>query len=400
MFVSLGAGKNQIPLITALKNLQIPVIGIDQNPNSIGKKYCDVFYQNSIYDKEKIIKLLRPYKNQLLGIYTRSFGKAIQIANELAFLLELPHNPINAIQQYQDKKNIIKIALHHRDLKTQKNMIENLNNAKTWIIKPKDSYCFYAKKNIILEKNWDKVQPYLQNENFIVEPYYEGSEYIFFGVVIDGQLYPLLITQKERILEGELIFCDFSHFFPNDLDPETKYKIFQICQYIVKKTEIQIGPFLAEFVVSKNEIFFIEAAPEIGGEGIPDFMFPEILNIPYFEMIVDLYSKKPIKNKNFYKELLYKKLLEKKEKSMLIQFILQEESYFQNLIFPKELYMSPYYYYSEILKDPNTKTYYQNKNQDRLGFFVLSGKVPLEILQKEKDIILKKTIINYSENSL
>ncbi len=70
---------------------------------------------------------------------------------------------------------------------------------------------------------------YIQNKQYIIEPYYEGKEYIFFGFILNKQLYPLLITQKEKVQSEKdpLFLCDTIHYYPNDLTYETKLKFFK-----------------------------------------------------------------------------------------------------------------------------------------------------------------------------
>lgn len=394
MFVSLGTGSNQIPLLIALKNLDIPIIGIDQNPEAEGKYYCDYFFISSIQDIDTIYKLLKPFEKKLSGIYSRSFGKNIQIANELAKMFQLPHNPLESIKMYENKKNILSIAIQYPELKYQKHIIENIFKAKKWIIKHQSSY---GKKNIFIENNKENIDKWINQKEYIIEPYYEGKEYIFFGFIIDKQLFPLIITQKNKNLNHkELLFCDKSHFYPNDLSYHIKYKIFQISNYIIKKTKLLIGPFLAEFIVNDNHIFFIEAAPEVGGEFICDFLVPEITGIPYFEYLIQIYTGK---NYESLKQILFEKLQTPKNKAMLIEYILQKEGIFKNLYFPKDLFFSPYYYFHKILKKQNSITSYENKNLDRIGVFVLYGETDLENLIKESDKIQKNIQIQYESIS-
>lgn len=394
MFVSLGVGKNQIPLLIALKNKQIPIIGIDQNEHAPGRNNCDFFYQSSILDKKNILEILEPHKDQITGVYSRSFGEAVFIANQIAMELKVPSNPEEALRLFQNKNNILDIALQYGDLKEQLYLKNNLHEAKKWIIRNQNAYQSYAKKNIFIAEDWKVVERYLNNSDFIVEPFYEGKEYIFFGFIIERELYPLIITQKETIFnDEELLFCDECHFFPNDLSYKVKFKIFQISNYIIKKTNLHIGPFLAEFIVNDDKIFFIEAVPEVGGEFICDILIPEVCGIPYFEILIDIYT-----NNNYekLKDDLYHLLIQPKRKSMIIQYVLQSNGTFKYLRFPEELFLSKYYYYHEVLKKENTILIKQNKNLDRVALFVLSGETSIDMLKKEVSKIYKNIKIEYS----
>lgn len=395
MFVSFGTGFYQLPLLNALKNLNIPIIGIDQNPNSVGKNLCDIFFQCSLLEKSKIINFLKPYKKNLIGIYSRSFGKVLETANEIAHYFELPSNPVETMKKFQNKKEILEIALEHSFLQDQKEQIQNIEKSKFWIVKPLYSS---GKRNIQIIKNFKN---FTNKDQFIIEPFYEGKEYIFFGFVISKKLYPLVITQKEIVdfekvhLNYEysnLLFCDKKHFFPSDLNEMQKYKIFQISNFIIKKTNLILGPFLAEFIVNGDHIFFIEAVPEVGGEFIADYLIPDILQIPYFEYLINLYSNQNLES---IKENLNLLLEKEKEKKFIINYILQKEGKFLNLEFPKDLWKSEYYYFHHILKEKGICTTFQKKNLDRLAVFGLSGTESLSKLIQLAQQIEKNTIIKY-----
>ncbi len=392
MFVSLGVGKNQIPLLLALKKLNLPLIGIDQNPQALGKEYCDYFFNVSILEKERILEILKPFRNSIKGIYSRSYGQAIRIANEIAQTFALPHNKESSLRIFQDKKQILHLAINHPDLYHQKELLKYIFKAKKWVIKSKDSYTSFGKQNIYIEENIENIKNLYKNQNVLMEPYYEGKEYIFFGLVLNNQLYPIIITQKEKFFHKELLFCDKRHLFPSDLDYIQKYKIFQICNYIIKKTKLLIGPFVAEFIVDKEKIFFIEAAPEVGGEFICDVMIPEITGIPYFEFLAQIYLGI---NYDVIKQILFDKLKTQKTKSMLIEYIPQREGIFLDLVFPKRLFLSKYYYFHQVLKEKKSITSYKNKNLDRIGVYGLCGETSLYELLKEAEKIYQDIKIFY-----
>lgn len=386
MFVSFGTGFYQIPLLNAIKNLGIPILGIDQNPDSKGKSLCDIFINCSLLEEEKIIKLLKPYKNHILGIYARSFGKVLEIANKVANYFDLPANPTTSLETFRNKKEILNFVLSDPYLNKQKFMIENLESSNKWIVKSTSSY---GKINV---KLIDRLSDFTRDPSLYIEPFYEGKEYIFFGFIINKKLYPLVITQKEivdfdfiqKIPETKnLLFCDRSHFYPSDLTDLQKYKIFQISNAIIKKTNLLLGPFLAEYIVNNDDIFLLEAVPEVGGEFIADYLIPEILNLPYFEFLVQIYMNQNLEQ---IKKTLTKKLLQPKEKVFLINYIFQKEGYFRNLEFPELLWRTKNYFFHHILKEKGSYTKYKNKNLDRLAVFGLMGYSIHDLVETSKEI--------------
>ncbi len=397
-FVSLGTGNHQIPFLIALKNLNYKIIGIDQNPDSPGRDYCDIFWENSITDYKEISQYLKKNKYDIQGIYSRSYGEAVRVANQIAKDWNLIHNPVESLEIYKNKKNILEIAVQHSYLEKQKKMMENIKEASHWIIKKNNSY---GKKEIFLEKEFKNLKEFINSNEYIVEPFYyyepETFEYIFFGFIVNKQLFPLIITQKEILYNENLTieplsFCDKRHYFPSQLSLIQKYKIFQIANYIVKKTKLVWGPFFCEFIVNQHDIFFIEAAPEVGGEFISDDLIPYVLNLPYFEYLAKIYSYQDLE---IIRESLNRILLIKKEKNIIINYIFQDEGIFVDLIFPHELYQSSEFYFARILKNSRTPTSLENKNTDRIGVFSLAGLDPISKLKSLSHNIEKKVVKKY-----
>ena len=90
-FISIGAGKNQLPFILKLKELGFRVIAVDQNSNAVGFAHSEIKIIQSILDYRKIYAaILKLYLDEpIVGIGVRSYGKAVLTASYIAKNLQL-----------------------------------------------------------------------------------------------------------------------------------------------------------------------------------------------------------------------------------------------------------------------------------------------------------------------
>lgn len=319
-FVSIGAGNNQVPLIVAAKSLGYSVIAIDQNPNSSGFSLADTKIIGSIFDREFIIQELRNHPN-LAGLYSRSFGKAVEVANSIAKSFNLVSNRHSALRFFRNKQKYKPILQSW-----QVPVPTDYKDANQYIIRPATGYAKEGLRIVTKEeakqfeatKNNGKNNANNSQNIFIdsfVEPFIEnGRECILLAFVIDGSLYPVVITDRFRNDD----FSDRMHVYPSILPAEVRYQMVEHCRRIVRRSKIMQGPFLAEFIIDQNNRpYLVECAPEVGGEFLADDLVPAVLGLPYFELLIQIYTKT---NLDSIKKQLIRLLEEPRSTSMVIGF--------------------------------------------------------------------------------
>lgn len=106
-YLSIGAGENQIPLIRAAKARGLKVISVDTNPQAPGLVESDIRILESTHEYRKILhsmsKVPLPFK--LMGVGSRSYGKAVYTVSYLAEKLKLRGNPRDTVNLFWIKKN-------------------------------------------------------------------------------------------------------------------------------------------------------------------------------------------------------------------------------------------------------------------------------------------------------
>ncbi|TGM54426.1 ATP-grasp domain-containing protein [Leptospira biflexa] len=295
-YLSIGAGENQIPLIRAAKGRGLKVIAVDTNPMAPGLNESDIKILESTHEYRKILhamsKVPLPYK--LLGVGSRSYGKAVYTVSYLAEKLKLRGNPRDSTNLFLDKEKFKQVVSKY-GIPVPKS-IPNLGTNKTKdkkpellfpiITKPKEGS---GKKGISVlesEVEYKKFTKSKIHESFLLETYTPGDEVTVLGFVINKRFYIISLTDK--ITTGLPNFIEVAHIAPSEhISMAGELKM--ICQSIVTASKLKTGPFVAEFKITKNkECILIEAAPEVGGEFIADQLLPAHYGYDYFKDLLSV----------------------------------------------------------------------------------------------------------------
>jgi biotin carboxylase len=283
LFVSIGAGLNQIPLIEEAKNLGYHVIGVDVNSNAPGFMKCDIKIQESVENYNEIYIILRELliDGEIRGVLSKSFGTSIKTACYIANKLNIPAIPYERVEDFI-KKNRMKNIYKKFNIESPKFWVVNetggiekiIDKNYPVIIKPAVGH---AKKNVKLIENYSDMKNYLadvpfKGAEFLIENYVDGDEIIAVGIVYKNKYHLVDITDK--ILTPPPHFVDLIHVSPS------KYyhlagRISEIGQKVAEAFEIYTYPLIMELRVTKDEkIFMIESVAEFGGEFISDVLIP------------------------------------------------------------------------------------------------------------------------------
>jgi biotin carboxylase len=282
-FVSIGAGLNQIPLITEAKKLGLHVIGVDANASAPGFYLCDLKIQESIENYDVIYKKLLELlvDGEIHGIMTKSYGTAIMTTSYLAEKFNIPYLPHGSSITFINKRKMKAIFAEHEILTpplipvSSRTRLERISpGVFPIVLKPNIGH---AKVNVGLARTQNELRQFsLMHERFmdefILEKFIQGDEIITAGVVHDGHFFLVEITDKKTSFPP--YFIDLMHIAPSRYAHLSK-RIEEIGQTVTDAYGIRRSPLIMEFVVSKDgDPFLIEAVPEFGGEFLPDVMIP------------------------------------------------------------------------------------------------------------------------------
>lgn len=288
IFISIGAGENQLPLLEAAQILGYNILAIDKNAHAVGINQCNHFIESSILDKQFIWQQLQKqqFTNRIIGIGCRSYAGAVVTAEYLAERLSLPGFGAKIASAFLNKK-FQKQIFSSYGIRVAQEYKKTDNIPLPCILKPtigsgkKGIQIIESKpqlaKAITSDNNFDR--------NFILEELIVGEEVTLMGF-IDKKFHPLAVIDK--ITTNEPPFLEIAHRLPSQ-----QYKFFGelnlIANQIVKATNLQNCPLVAEFkITADGEIILIEAVPEIGGEYLAEKLLPAFGYRNYFKDYINL----------------------------------------------------------------------------------------------------------------
>lgn len=370
IFVSIGAGINQVPLIREAKGIGLQIVGVDQSVNAAGISLCDIRIHESVENYQEIYNKLRELllHGEIRGVLSKSFGVAVKTSSFLANKFNIPQISYKRIDDFIDKKRM-KSVLNKNKIKTptfrlfqKKDLLNKKMPAYPFVIKPAKGH---AKKNVRLIRNEEDFTRYIKgipsgNGSYLVEKFVEGDEIIAVGIVYKGQYYLADITDK--IVEPPH-FVDLMHISPS------KYyhrwdDISKIGQSIAGCFEIYTYPLIMELIVAPDgDLYVIEASPEFGGEFLSDVLIPERTG---YNVIRE--SINAVLDNNFSPPRK-----KKARSAAVVKYITGRNGTLVSFK-PKQILKNNGVIFSRVFKDIGSRVYSPRNNHDRLGVIVARGK--------------------------
>ena len=296
LFISIGAGLNQIPLIEEAGRCGFRVIGVDKNPDAEGLTRCDIAIQESIEDYRAVYRRLQELKvdGDMRGVLSRSFGAAIKTACFIAEKLKIPMIPFQRIDDFIHKDRMKRVFQHNRIETPDYDTIDETDPDRIseafypLVIKP---LIGHAKRDVRLISSRSALKSFLSSGGgtYLIERYIEGDEIIAIGITHQGRYHLIGITDKMKTLPP--YFVDIMHIFPSRYHHLSE-KIVDLGQRVTRGFGIATSPLLMEIIVDRQEnIHLIEAAPEFGGEYLPDILIPEATGYNFIREAIQAASK-------------------------------------------------------------------------------------------------------------
>lgn len=424
-FLSLGAGQHQTPLIEAARRKGLSVIAVDRNPLAPGFHHADLQLHASILKPFWIYRAIEEHfpRGRIAAVGSRSYGPAVLSAAYLSRRFGVPGSSPHSIIRFQDK-NRLKAFLSSQGIpvperiawKPGKDPSEALRKRGTWIARSGKGW---AKQGIEVLSTLDEKRQYLErhakrtpeNRSLFIERYYEGTEFIAYGIVLNGNFHALTLTEKV-VSDSAPRFADRRHLFPARIDQESARTMVETCQKIVDLCKYDNGPFFAEFLVpsrAKNKKpLLIECQPEVGGEFLADALIPNALGIDYFAMLVDLLMEGPTRASLHLtgagmsldrKDLSH--ILEP-VRSAVVSYLLPTKATIKDLRMPISMQQDPSYVFLQPLKPKGYSMDPQRGNADRPAAFFLMDSIEhqKELIHKADHFEAQLRLVSASERSV
>jgi biotin carboxylase len=383
LFISVGAGLNQIPLISELKKCGYHVIGVDQNSSAPGLLACDIRIQESIYKYEDIYRKIQEFllDGEIKGVLTRSFGAAVKSVAFINDKSSIPYIHFQTIDNLIDKRKMKHVLVQNKILTPVMIMIKNPHQIKFFpcVVKPVKGH---AKKGVRHIETYVDAKDYFEEyegseKEFLAERYIVGDEIIAAGIASNGTFTLIEITDK--IMSGLPFFVDVQHSSPSKHIHRWD-EIESLGQKIIDSFGIITSPLFFEIRIdAEDKLFVIEVIPDFGGEYLAEYLIPSRSGFNLFKSsILAMDGKKftvPAKRK-------YKK-------AVVVQYITAQKNGTLTSFNPLPGRIPKNIIYSALFKDIGSSVHCPETNHDRIGVVITSGKTLEDAQQAAADTIEK-----------
>lgn len=385
----LGASILQLPAIKRAKEMGLEVAVADYNPNAIGIRYADYYFNASTIDENAIIKVAEDYRPD--GIMTLATDMPMRSVAASTSELGLPGISMETAIKATDKGEMIKAF---KDCNVESPWYYIINEKKDLIkikrllsypciMKPTDNAGSRGVTLVRDKRELENALEYSSNEgrsgSVIIEEYMTGNEVSVEIIVYKGIVYVLSITDK--LTTGAPHFVELGHNQPSLLPKTDQEKIIDLASRAVKAIGLTNGPAHVEIMLTKDGPKMIELGARMGGDCITSHLVPLSTGIDMIEATINISLG------------LTPEIKPKIKKGSAIRFLTPEPGYIKNLSGIEDAKHSPGVKDVEVpLKIGDIVTNI-NSSIDRSGYVITQGKDASDAISKCEEAIQKIKII-------
>ena len=290
-----GGGEAQLNAIKRARSLGFTVVVSDMNPNCPGALEADFFIKASTFSFKETYMAAK--KAEVNAILTLGTDQPVLPVAETAAEMGLPTGISVEAALSVTNKRIMKPIFERNGIPTCKFKLISNNSESAeldgliypLVIKPVDSQ---GQRGVYKIRNWkdlkgfiSDVLSYSRENEVLVEEFYESDEITISAWSVDGQFYPLTITDRVCVSNGSHIGVCTSHEYPSKYLKEYGEDIISISKNCVNSFKIKNGPVYIQMLIGKEGIKVNEIASRIGGayedEFIPAITGVDILNLQF-----------------------------------------------------------------------------------------------------------------------
>ena len=270
--IVLGGTNDHIELAQKLRKLNFFIIIIDYLPNPIARSEADLFINESITDKDKVLEIAK--KNKISFISSICSEAGMVTSAYVSDRLKIP-----TLVNYESIK-LCTNKLLMKDLLLQSKILTprifDLKKIKTkkdfnlfpLVIKPVDSNSSKGISKIdnfnFLDKGVELAKKYSKQNKIIIEEYIKGREFSVDGYIINKKFYLLCISELKKI-KNKNHFTINECAYVDNIGRKIFEKMTVSAQKIIKNFNLHNGPLLMQGIVKDDDFFVLEFSPRIGG---------------------------------------------------------------------------------------------------------------------------------------
>lgn len=290
----IGASILQLPAIRKAKELGYYVGVADYDPNAVGIKFADEYFNVSTIDIDGVTQVAEKFNPD--GIMTLATDMPMRSVSEASRKCGLPGITMDTAIKATDKGEMIKafekngvehpwyfIAQDETEFEAIKEKV-----SFPCIMKPTDSS---GSRGVVLANNVGELEneySYTKDSSrggsVIIEEYMTGSEVSVEIMALNGEPYVLQVTDK--LTTGAPHFVEMGHSQPSRLGEENVDKIKDLACRAVKVIGIDNGPAHVEIMLTPNGPKMVELGARMGGDCITTHLVPLSTGIDMVEATI------------------------------------------------------------------------------------------------------------------
>lgn len=278
----IGASVLQLPAIKKAKEMGFHVGVVDYNPEAMGIKHSDEFFNISTIDTPGILEVAKSFNPD--GILTLATDMPMRSIAAVTKELGLPGISVESAIKTTDKGEMILAFKNHRVSSPWFYIVQNqdefveISERITYpcIIKPVDNA---GSRGVILVNSYSGLneaytysKQHARNGSVIIEEYMTGNEVSVETMSVNGHVNVLAITDK--MTTGAPHFVEMGHSQPSRLPQSTQNKIKNLAAEAIDAVGITNGPAHVEIMVTPEGPKMIELGARMGGDNITTHLVP------------------------------------------------------------------------------------------------------------------------------
>lgn len=275
-----GASAWQVPMIKKAKELGYKVGVVDYNPNAVGVKFADEYFNASTIDSLGVCEATKEFCAD--GITTVATDMPMRAIAYTCEKLGLRGISTETAIKATDKARMIEAFARkgvphpwYKVVKASDKVYEN-DFVYPCICKPVDNS---ASRGVVVINDFSALKEAIEysrinsrSGDVIIEELMTGDEISVEVFVIKGRVHILQITDK--ITTGAPHFVEIGHNQPSKFSDTFGKEIFDVTEKAIKAIGIMNGPSHVEIMITDKGPYLIELGARLGGDFITTDLVP------------------------------------------------------------------------------------------------------------------------------
>ncbi|MBO4332033.1 MAG: ATP-grasp domain-containing protein [Paludibacteraceae bacterium] len=291
----IGAGAGQVPLIVEAKKRGLSTLVVSPDGPYPGIALADKQIREDIYSKDKLVEIAKT--EQIDFVLSDQSDFAVPTVAYIAEHLGLKGNSVTTAEIFTNKHRQREFCKENGLKVPAFNLLKCLADADKigfalpWIVKPTDSQGSRG-ISVITDKAqlpaaYADALKYSKKGEVIVEEYFQGSEVVCEGCVIEGKYYNFAFADRTYFnLEGK--FIPSSTVFPSNIPCGVKNDILRQEACIAKLANASFGIVHSEYLYNgQGDFRLVETALRGGGVYISSHLIPLTIGIDPTNLLLD-----------------------------------------------------------------------------------------------------------------